>query len=219
MILRLETPVMHGLRPHIMIASGHDRSDLQRRNTTLATDNQHFRTTRIVSCAGNGCQLFVTSDYGRIAFPSRRGIGVDRRSETWLSSRRRSSVGQSHRNRRRHIRRYASGALPVLPVEPEAAGATGAGLDLIVGVEHTEAGLDNGRKFLMSEAPKAAISYSWDDEAHKAWVKEFATRLRGDGINVTLDQWHLSLGDRLPLFMEKIVRDSPSCDGDRHTGL
>src|SRR5258706_13883888 len=55
---------------------------------------------------------------------------------------------------------------------------------------------------------KTAISYSWDDEAHKAWVKSLATRLRGDGINVVLDQWHADLGDRLPTFMEGLVRDS-----------
>jgi hypothetical protein len=38
--------------------------------------------------------------------------------------------------------------------------------------------------------PTFFISYSWDTEEHKAWVREFAARLRADGIDVTLDQWH-----------------------------
>jgi hypothetical protein len=55
---------------------------------------------------------------------------------------------------------------------------------------------------------KTAISYSWDDKVHQTWVKDFATRLRGDGVDVMLDQWHLGLGDRLPLFMESMIRES-----------
>lgn len=55
---------------------------------------------------------------------------------------------------------------------------------------------------------KAFISYSWDNDDHKIWVRELATRLRGDGIDVTLDQWHLVPGDQLPEFMERAVRES-----------
>jgi hypothetical protein len=40
--------------------------------------------------------------------------------------------------------------------------------------------------------PTAFISYSWDDEEHKAWVKQLAARLRGDGVDVALDQWDYS---------------------------
>jgi len=54
--------------------------------------------------------------------------------------------------------------------------------------------------------PKVFISYSWDDEPHKDWVKAFATGLRSDGVDVTLDQWHLQPGDQLPAFMERAVR-------------
>jgi hypothetical protein len=54
----------------------------------------------------------------------------------------------------------------------------------------------------------AFMSYSWDDDAHKAWVLDLAARLRGCGIDVTLDQWHLVPGDQLPQFMETAVRDS-----------
>ena len=44
--------------------------------------------------------------------------------------------------------------------------------------------------------PKAFISYSWDDDAHKEWVRQLATRLRADGVDVTLDRWDCALGDR-----------------------
>lgn len=57
-------------------------------------------------------------------------------------------------------------------------------------------------------APTAFISYSWDDEEHKAWVRGLAARLRGDGVDVALDQWALQPGDRLPAFMEAAVRDN-----------
>ena len=56
--------------------------------------------------------------------------------------------------------------------------------------------------------PRVFISYSWDDDAHKAWVAELATRLRSDGVNVILDQWEVRLGDQLPQFMETSVRES-----------
>jgi hypothetical protein len=56
--------------------------------------------------------------------------------------------------------------------------------------------------------PTAFISYSWDSEAHKEWVLRFATRLRADGVDVTLDQWHLHPGDQLPAFMERAIREN-----------
>lgn len=55
---------------------------------------------------------------------------------------------------------------------------------------------------------RTALCYSWDSDQHKAWVKELATRLRSDGVDVLLDQWELNRGDRLPKFMESLVRDS-----------
>jgi len=55
---------------------------------------------------------------------------------------------------------------------------------------------------------KVFISYSWDNDGHKEWVCELATRLRKDGIVVTLDQWHLIPGDQIPEFMERTVRES-----------
>jgi hypothetical protein len=56
--------------------------------------------------------------------------------------------------------------------------------------------------------PKVFISYSWDDDAHKAWVRNLAARLRQEGIETLLDQWHLVPGDQLPRFMETSVRES-----------
>ncbi len=56
--------------------------------------------------------------------------------------------------------------------------------------------------------PTAFVSYSWDSDEHRGWVLALATRLRGDGVETALDQWHLVPGDQLPTFMEKAVRES-----------
>jgi hypothetical protein len=57
--------------------------------------------------------------------------------------------------------------------------------------------------------PKVFISYSWDSDDHRKWVRDFATRLRTEGgVDVTLDQWHAVPGDQLPQFMAKAVRES-----------
>ena len=55
---------------------------------------------------------------------------------------------------------------------------------------------------------KVFISYSWDDDAHKKWVRDFAVRLRQNGIDVILDQWDSGFGDNLVKFMEWAVRES-----------
>lgn len=57
-------------------------------------------------------------------------------------------------------------------------------------------------------APRTFISYSWDDDEHKTWVRELATLLRNDGVDVILDQWHVQPGDQLPAFMERAIRES-----------
>jgi hypothetical protein len=54
-----------------------------------------------------------------------------------------------------------------------------------------------------SNKPTLFISYSHDDEKHKAWVLKLATRLHKNWLNVIFDQWDLSLGSDLPIFMEK----------------
>jgi hypothetical protein len=57
-------------------------------------------------------------------------------------------------------------------------------------------------------SPSAFISYSWDDADHKNWVRDLSARLRADGVEVILDQWHTVPGDQLPEFMESAVRDN-----------
>lgn len=57
-------------------------------------------------------------------------------------------------------------------------------------------------------SPTAFISYSWDDEEHKDWVREFAERLVQNGISVTLDTWEVHPGQSVSQFMEKSVTDS-----------
>ena len=56
---------------------------------------------------------------------------------------------------------------------------------------------------------KVFISYSHDNDDYKDWVRSFADRLIVEGVEVTLDQYDLKLGDSTPLFMEKSVTD---CD-------
>ena len=57
------------------------------------------------------------------------------------------------------------------------------------------------------EATSAFISYSWDSDEHKAWVRRLAERIRGDGVDAKLDQWETAPGDQLTEFMERGVRD------------
>jgi len=54
----------------------------------------------------------------------------------------------------------------------------------------------------------AFLSYSWDSEVHRAWVRELAARLHADGVKVDLDQWKAIPGDNLPVFMETAIRDN-----------
>lgn len=58
------------------------------------------------------------------------------------------------------------------------------------------------------KSKKVFISYSWDDEAHKKWARDFAIRLQDDGMEIIFDQWHTGLGDQLSRFMQKAVRES-----------
>lgn len=56
--------------------------------------------------------------------------------------------------------------------------------------------------------PKCFLSYSWDSDDHKDWVRNLATVLQKNGVKVFLDQWQTYPGIDLPLFMEKSVRES-----------
>lgn len=53
--------------------------------------------------------------------------------------------------------------------------------------------------------PKVFISYAWESEEHRAWVKALADHLLTDGIEAIVDRYDLGLGDRLPQFMEESV--------------
>lgn len=59
-----------------------------------------------------------------------------------------------------------------------------------------------------SPAPSVFISYSWDDESHRQWVRTLAARLRSDGVDVKLDCWEAVPGDQLPAFMERMIREN-----------
>jgi hypothetical protein len=54
----------------------------------------------------------------------------------------------------------------------------------------------------------AFLSYSWDSPEHRRWIASLGARLRADGVDLLLDEWHLQAGDQLSHFMEKAVRES-----------
>lgn len=56
--------------------------------------------------------------------------------------------------------------------------------------------------------PSVFISYSWGNPRHQNWVRNFAARLRSDGVEAALDQWELVPGDQLTHFMEKAIADN-----------
>jgi hypothetical protein len=57
-------------------------------------------------------------------------------------------------------------------------------------------------------SPTAFISYAWENEEMKKWVKTLAMQLRSDGVDVKLDQWELVPGEQIPHFMENSVREN-----------
>ncbi len=59
-----------------------------------------------------------------------------------------------------------------------------------------------------SEITTAFISYSWDDDPHKCWVRDLATRLRADGVAAILDRWEVVPGDQIPEFMENAITEN-----------
>ena len=58
------------------------------------------------------------------------------------------------------------------------------------------------------DAPRCFISYSWDSEPHRDWVRKLATRLREQGVDAILDQFHCAPGMDLTKFMEESLRES-----------
>jgi hypothetical protein len=60
---------------------------------------------------------------------------------------------------------------------------------------------------MTAEEPKVFISYSHDDESHKNWVLQLATRLRSNGVDAVLDKW-LKLGNDIASFMERGLEEA-----------
>lgn len=63
-------------------------------------------------------------------------------------------------------------------------------------------------KLEIDSSPKVFISYSWDSDEHKSWVKTFAEMLRSDGVDAILDQWSLHPGDPITNFMEQSLKNA-----------
>ena len=62
---------------------------------------------------------------------------------------------------------------------------------------------DQNNPSLDSRVPKCFISYSWDSDDHKAWVRKLAEALRSNGVYSILDQWDEIPGNDLPRFMDQ----------------
>lgn len=59
-----------------------------------------------------------------------------------------------------------------------------------------------------SDAPSVFISYSWDNDEHKAWVLSLAEKLAQNYIYVYLDRYDLTAGKDMTHFMENAVSKS-----------
>ena len=57
-------------------------------------------------------------------------------------------------------------------------------------------------------APKCFISYSWDNDEHKDWVRCLATELQRNGVETRLDQWDTHPGMDVTNYMETCIRES-----------
>lgn len=61
---------------------------------------------------------------------------------------------------------------------------------------------------MLKKSPKVFISYSWDSDEHKKWVRSLSDNLEAEGITTILDQKDLLLGDEMTLFMERSITES-----------
>lgn len=59
-----------------------------------------------------------------------------------------------------------------------------------------------------AKPPRVFISYSWESEGHKDWVRYLAENLRMAGIDARLDQWYVKPGESFTSFMENEVVDA-----------
>ncbi len=58
------------------------------------------------------------------------------------------------------------------------------------------------------DTPRVFISYSWDNESHKTWVRNLVKDLRSNGVDAILDQYEMKAGDNIIYFMEKAIDDT-----------
>lgn len=61
---------------------------------------------------------------------------------------------------------------------------------------------------MINHNPKVFISYCWKNKAYQNKVLLLAKRLRGNGVDVVLDQWDLRPGQDMNAFMEMSIRDA-----------
>lgn len=54
--------------------------------------------------------------------------------------------------------------------------------------------------------PHVFLSYSHESDAHGHWVRRLAEDLTKNGVETTLDQWHLHVGDDIGAFMEQSLK-------------
>ena len=55
---------------------------------------------------------------------------------------------------------------------------------------------------------KVFISYSWDSDEHKRWVRRLSDELNSAGIETLLDEKDIPLGERFTVFMERSISES-----------
>ena len=75
-------------------------------------------------------------------------------------------------------------------------------------VLHRAGLLPTGTLGPLRRPPQVFISYSWDSPEHRSWVTQLAMTLRQNGVEVTLDQWHVRPGEDLAHFMARGLRES-----------
>ncbi|WP_020597360.1 toll/interleukin-1 receptor domain-containing protein [Spirosoma panaciterrae] len=63
-------------------------------------------------------------------------------------------------------------------------------------------------KPVSSGHPNVFISYAWESDELKKWVKQLATDLRKNGVDAIIDQWAMVPGDQMTHFMEKSIREN-----------
>jgi TIR domain len=60
----------------------------------------------------------------------------------------------------------------------------------------------------MADFQTVFMSYSWDSDDHKNWVRLLAERLVSNGVHVFLDQWDVQYGESLTQFMDEKIPES-----------